>query len=63
MGVVIDPRRLHVQSSGDAGPVIAKACYVFDLGQWRKDWRRAEETKDYDSMDLLDRRYEMLGMP
>lgn len=61
--VVIDPVRLHVDSDGDAGPVMARACYTFQLGSWRGRRRRAEMMNDFAEMDRLDSEYERLGLP
>lgn len=60
---VIDPVRLHVESCGQAGPVMALACRTFDRARWLQKWRKAEEEKDYPTMDRLDREYEMIGLP
>ena len=60
---VIDPVRLHVESHGQAGPVMALACRTFDRARWLQKWRQAEQEKDYHAMDRLDREYEMIGLP
>lgn len=62
-GVVIDPVRLHVESCGNAGPVIALACRTFQRANWLRRWREATEVKDYYTLDRLDREYEMIGLP
>ena len=30
------------------------------LWQWRADWKRAKEANDWDELDHLDRKYEMI---
>lgn len=60
---VIDPIKLHVQSCGDAGPVMARACAVFQLGDWRRRWREAQAANDFAALDRLDRQFEMIGLP
>lgn len=60
---VIDPIRLHIESNGNAGRAIAKACAIFQTCDWRKRWQKAVEERDYDAMDRLDREYEMIGLP
>ena len=61
--VVIDPVRLHFDSYGDAGPVMARASYTFQLGAWRARRRIAEAANDFPMLDQLDREYERLGLP
>ena len=34
-----------------------------DMGQWRKEWQKAKIARDFEAMDRLDRRYEMVGLP
>lgn len=60
---VIDPVALHVNSCGEAGPVMARACRVFQTGAWKRKWREAQEQDDYEAMDRLDRQWEMIGLP
>lgn len=62
-GIVIDPVARHINSCGDAGPVMARACAVFQTGAWRRRWRQAQEDEDYSTMDRLDREWEMIGLP
>lgn len=61
--VVINPVRLHIDSDGNAGPVMARACYTFQLGSWKARRRRAEENNDFPALDRLDSEYERLGLP
>ena len=37
--------------------------YRMELGEWRRKWRQAKETNDYEKMESLDRSYEMIGLP
>jgi len=65
MGIVINPIRLHQDQelSGHAAKLMAHACYVFQLGGWRKLRREAEARNDFDMLDDLDRAYERIGLP
>lgn len=60
---VIDPIRRHIVSCGEAGPVMALACYTFQLGDWRVRRRRAEARNDFAELDRMDREYEKIGLP
>ena len=62
-GEVIDPIKLHWDSGGEAGPTIAQASYIFQLGNWKRRYRIAKEKEDWATMDQMDREYEMLGLP
>lgn len=42
---------------------MARACYVFELGNWFRRRREAEARNDFDTLDTLDRQFEMLGLP
>lgn len=37
--------------------------YSIELGIWRKCWREAEESNDYNKMDRLQLDYELVGLP
>lgn len=65
MSVVIDPIRLHVDQelTGSAARLMAHACYVFQLGGWKKLRREAEARNDFRMLDELDRAYERIGLP
>lgn len=41
---------------------MARACYVFQLGAWRARRRIAEARNDFDTLDRLDREYELIGI-
>lgn len=36
---------------------------AMELGVWRADWRRAEQSEDHDAMDRLQIDYERVGLP
>lgn len=65
MGIVINPIRLHQDQelTGRAAKLMAHACYVFQLGGWRKMRREAEARNDFRTLDELDRAYERIGLP
>lgn len=66
-GVVIDPFWVDIAGRGDQHfpkdfyRVCCHASYVFQLGDWRRRRRAAEERNDFDALDSLDREYERLG--
>lgn len=62
-GLVINPIKLHVESNGDAGPIMARACYTFQHGWWRARRRIAEANNDFAMLDRLDAEYERIGLP
>jgi len=37
--------------------------YAIELGIWRHQWRIAKATKNYDEMDRLQYKYELVGLP
>lgn len=60
---VIDPVVRHIMSSGEAGPIMAHACFVFQMGDWRRRRRIAEAENNYLALDSLDREFELIGLP
>lgn len=37
--------------------------YRMELCQWRGRWRKAEEEQDHHVMEILDKAYDMIGLP
>ena len=37
--------------------------YRMELAAWKIEWRKAEEEQDYISMDWLNHKYELVGLP
>ena len=62
---MIDPIRLHETQELTGSPArgMAHACYVFQLGGWKKLRREAEARNDFEMLDHLDRAYERIGLP
>jgi len=36
---------------------------AMEMARWKERWRIATEEKDYNTLDSLDRQYEMVGLP
>lgn len=55
---------VHIRTSCDLPtPAQNRLRYAIELGQWRREWREAEETQDWQRMDMLQAHYEWVGLP
>lgn len=67
-GTVIDPFWIDIAGRGDIHfqpdfyRVCCRAAYVFQMGDWKRRRREAEARNDFDTLDRLDREYEMIGV-
>lgn len=67
-GTVIDPFWVDIAGRGDwnFAPGFYMACRraspIFQLGDWRRRRREAEERNDFRALDRLDQEYERIGM-
>lgn len=55
---------ISIRTSEDL-PTVAqnKLRYAIELGRWRRDWREAEQTQDFERLDRLQLAYERVGLP
>lgn len=62
-GNVIDPIRRHLDANGDSTQVIGRAQYIFAMGHWKNRMRQAREEENWEMCDILERAYELVGLP
>jgi hypothetical protein len=67
-GTVIDPRWVDIAGRDEATfppgfyQVCCRAGPIFQLGDWKRRRRIAEERNDFRELDRLDQEYERIGM-